>query len=79
MLFTVVAHLFSVLLDFLSLLARSEREKDLEILLLQYLEMMTNMPMGHPFRRPAVWGELPRPLLLAPLARVSELRLRKML
>jgi hypothetical protein len=27
--------------------------------------MMTNMPMGHPFRRPAVWGELPRPLLLA--------------
>src|SRR5215469_16525168 len=29
--------------------------------------MMTTMPIGHPFRRPAVWGELPRPLLLAPL------------
>ena len=36
---------------------------------LQYLEMMTNMPIGHPFRRPAVLGELPYPLLLAPIAK----------
>jgi hypothetical protein len=35
----------------------------------QYLKMMTNMPISHPFRRPAVLGELPRPLLLAPLAK----------
>jgi GAF domain-containing protein len=35
----------------------------------QYLKMMTDMPIGHPFRRPAVWGELPRPLLLAPFAK----------
>jgi hypothetical protein len=34
MLFTVVAHLFSALLSLLGLLARSEHEKDLEILLL---------------------------------------------
>jgi len=37
--------------------------------MLQYLKVMTNMPIGHPFRRPAVWGELPHPLLLAPLAK----------
>ena len=36
---------------------------------LQYLKMITNMPMSHPFRRPAVLGELPRPLLLAPIAK----------
>ncbi|WP_083815271.1 MFS transporter [Ktedonobacter racemifer] len=36
---------------------------------LQYLKMMTTMPMCHPFRRPAVWGELRLPLLLAPLAK----------
>lgn len=35
----------------------------------QYLKMMTNMPMSHPFRRPAVLGELLRPLLLAPIAK----------
>jgi len=35
MFFTVMAHFFSALLDFLSLFARSEREKDLEILLLR--------------------------------------------
>ncbi|EFH89386.1 hypothetical protein Krac_10938 [Ktedonobacter racemifer DSM 44963] len=35
----------------------------------QYLKMMTNMPIRHPFRRPAVWGELRLPLLLAPLAK----------
>ncbi|HEY1353130.1 MAG TPA: NB-ARC domain-containing protein, partial [Ktedonobacteraceae bacterium] len=34
----------------------------------QSLQMMTHMPMSHPFRRPAVLGELPRPLLLAPIA-----------
>src|SRR5258708_35835583 len=31
--------------------------------------MMTNMPIGHPFRRPAAWGELRFPLLLAPIAK----------
>jgi superfamily I DNA/RNA helicase len=36
---------------------------------IQYLKMTTNMPMSHPFRRPAVLGELPRPLLLAPIAK----------
>jgi hypothetical protein len=35
MTFTMLAYLFSVLLDLLSLFARSEREKDLEILLLR--------------------------------------------
>ena len=33
------------------------------------LRMMTNMPIRHPFRRPAVSGELPCPLLLAPIAK----------
>jgi hypothetical protein len=35
----------------------------------QYLKVMTNMPIGHPFRRQAAWGELPLPLLLAPIAK----------
>jgi hypothetical protein len=35
MTFTMLARLFSVLLDFLSLLTRPEYEKDLEILLLR--------------------------------------------
>ena len=35
MTFTMLVHLFSALLDFLSLFARSEQEKDLEILLLR--------------------------------------------
>ena len=35
MTFTVLAHLFSALLDVLGLFARSEREKELEILLLR--------------------------------------------
>ena len=36
---------------------------------IQFLEVMTNMPIGHPFRRPAAWGELRLPLLLAPIAK----------
>src|SRR5260370_12636221 len=38
-------------------------------MIIQYLKVMTNMPIGHPFRRQPAWGELPLPLLLAPIAK----------
>ncbi|GCE03441.1 hypothetical protein KDAU_07700 [Dictyobacter aurantiacus] len=36
---------------------------------IQYLEMMTHVPICHPFARPAVQGKLRCPLLLAPIAK----------
>lgn len=36
---------------------------------LQYLKVMTNVPIGHPFGRLAVQGRLRYPLLLAPIAK----------
>ncbi len=63
MAFVVVAHLFSTLLDLFSLLARSEREKDLEILLLRQQLRIMQRTQTRPPRLP--WWEK---LLLAILA-----------
>jgi hypothetical protein len=58
MIFRVIAHLFSALLDFLSLLARSEREKDLENLLLrQQLRILQRTQTRPP--RLSWWEKLP--------------------
>src|SRR5258708_2368385 len=35
----------------------------------QYLKVMTNVPIGHPFGRLAVQGKLRSPLLLTPIAK----------
>jgi putative transposase len=68
MAFVVFAHLFSVLLDFFGLLARSEREKDLEILLLrQQVRIMQRARTRPP--RLAWWEKLPLTLLATRLCR----------
>lgn len=66
MAFTVLAHLFSTLLDFLSLLARSEREKDLEILLLRQQIRILQRTRAHSPRL-SWWERLPLAMLAAKL------------
>lgn len=67
MVFTVFAHLFSSLLDLLSLLARSEREKDLEIRLLrQQLRLLQRVRARPP--RLTWWERLPLVILAGKLA-----------
>ena len=67
MAFTVYAHLFSTLLDLLSLIVRSEREKDLEILLLrQQLRILQRTRARPP--RPTWWEKLPLAILAGRLA-----------
>ena len=77
MIFTVFAHLFSALLDLLGLLARSEHEKDLEILLLrQQLRILQRTHSRPP--RLSWWEKLPLTILAAKLvqkARLSRVRL----
>lgn len=64
MTFAVVANLFSVLLDFLGLFARTDREKDLEILLLrQQLRILQRKRTRPP--RLSWWEKVP-------LARLSK-------
>jgi putative transposase len=66
MAFAMFAHLFSILLDLLSLLARSEREKDLEILLLRQQIRLLQRTRARPPR--LTWGEkLPLALLATKL------------
>jgi transposase InsO family protein len=66
MTFTVVAHLFSALLDLLSLFARSEREKDLEILLLrQQLRILQRTRPRPP--RLSWWEKVPLAMLASKL------------
>jgi hypothetical protein len=68
MAFVVFAHLFSALLDVLKLPARSEREKDLEIVLLgQQVRIMQRTRTRPP--RLAWWEKLPLTLLTAKLVR----------
>jgi putative transposase len=64
--FSVLAHLFSALLDFLSLLVRSEREKDLEILLLrQQLRILQRTHSRPP--RLSWWEKVPLTVLASKL------------
>ena len=66
MTFTVFARLFSMLLDLLSLLERSEREKELESLLLrQQIHILQRTPARPP--RLAWWEKLPLAWLSAKL------------
>ena len=66
MTFTVLAYLYSALLDFLSLFARSEREKDLEILLLrQQLRILQRTHTRPP--RLSWWEKVPLALLAGKL------------
>ena len=62
----MLAHLFSVLLDLFGLLARTEHEKDLEILLLR--QQLRIMRRAHT-RRPRLswWEKLPPAILAAKL------------
>jgi len=70
-LFTVFAHLFSTLLDLLGLLARSEHEKDLEILLLrQQLRVLQRKQACPP--RLSWWDKLPLALLAAKLVQSAK-------
>jgi putative transposase len=64
MTFAVIANLFSVLLDFLGMLARSDREKDFEILLLRQQVRLLQRKQARPLR--LSWWEK---LLLALLAK----------
>jgi putative transposase len=67
MVFTVFAHLYSSLLDLLSLFARSEQEKDLEILLLrQQLRILQRTRTRPP--RLTWWERLPLAILAGKLA-----------
>jgi putative transposase len=67
MAFAVFAHLFSTLIDLLSLFARSEREKDLEILLLrQHLRILQRTRARPP--RLSWWEKLPLAILAGKLA-----------
>ncbi|HEY7414409.1 MAG TPA: helix-turn-helix domain-containing protein [Ktedonobacteraceae bacterium] len=68
MAFAVVAHLFSMLLDLVSLLVRSDREKDLEILLLrQQIRLLQRKRTCTP--RLSWWEKLPLVLLVAKLVK----------
>lgn len=62
MTFAVLAPLFSALLDFLSLFARSEREKDLEILLLRQQLRILQRTRSHPPRL-SWWEKVPLAML----------------
>ncbi len=60
--FAVVANLFSILLDLLGVFARTDREKDLEILLLrQQLRILQRKPTRPP--RLSWWEKVPLALL----------------
>ena len=58
MTFTMLAYLFSALLDLLSLFARSEREKDLEIFLLRQQIRILQRTHARPSRL-SWWEKLP--------------------
>jgi putative transposase len=66
MTFPVLARLFSVLLDFLSLLARPEYEKDLEILLLRQQLRILQRTRPRP-RRLFWWEKMPLAILVGKL------------
>ena len=66
MFFAVLAHLFSVLLDLLGMLARSECEKELEILLLRQQIRILQRTHARPPRL-SWWEKLPLALLAAKL------------
>ncbi len=77
MLFTMFSHLFSTLLDLLGLFARSEHEKDLEILLLRQQIRILQRKQARPSRL-SWWDKLPLALVAAKLvqrARDSRTRL----
>jgi putative transposase len=66
MTFAILAHLFSALLDLVGLLTRSEREKDLEILLLrQHLRTLQRTRVQPP--RLTWWEKLPLSILAVKL------------
>ena len=68
MIFAMLAPLFSMLLDLLSLLVRSDREKDLEILLLrQQIRILQRKHTRTP--RLSWWEKLPLALLVAKLVK----------
>jgi hypothetical protein len=66
MTFAVIANLFSVLFDLLDLLVRSDREKDLEILLLRQQLRIVQRTRARP---PCLswWEKLPLTMLAATL------------
>lgn len=66
MIFALLAQLFSVLLDLLSLLVRSHREKDLEIVLLRQQIRLLQRTRARPPRL-AWWEKVPLALLAAKL------------
>lgn len=66
MTFTVFAHLFSALLDVLDIFVRSEREKDLEILLLRQQIRILQRTHSRPSRL-SWWEKLPLILLAGKL------------
>lgn len=81
MTFAVFAHLFSTLLDLLGLLARSEHEKDLEILLLRQQICVLQRTRARPPRL-SWWDKLPLTILAAKLmqgAKHSRVRLSQSL
>src|SRR5215472_9314865 len=68
MTFIVLAHLFSVLLDVLSMCTRSEREKDLEILLLRQQIRILQRTHSRPSRL-SWWEKLPLTILAGKLVK----------
>jgi putative transposase len=66
MIFALLARLFSVLLDLLSLLVRSDREKDLEILLLRQQLRILQRTQARPPRL-SWWEKLPLTIIAAKL------------
>jgi hypothetical protein len=66
MIFIVLARLFSALLDLLSLFVRSEREQDLEILLLRQQIRLLQRTRTRPPRL-SWWEKLPIAILTARL------------
>jgi putative transposase len=66
MIFALLAHLFSVVLDLLSLLVRSDREKDLEIVLLRQQIRLLHRTRAHRLRL-SWWEKLPLAVLAGKL------------
>jgi hypothetical protein len=75
MIFTVGAHRFSALLDFLSLLPRSEREKDLEIVLLGQPLRILQRNRTRPLRL-SWWEKVPLAILASKFVQGGSARIR---
>ena len=81
MIFALLAQLLSVVLDLLSLLVRSDREKDLEIVLLRQQIRLLQRTRAHRLRL-SWWEKLPLALLAAKLTQgtnISRVRLSQSL